>query len=218
MKPNLREARERLRKDFVPAWYQGWAHFWFTTLWSLSLIALSWSRVVEPTLPELALVPVSFLVANLVEYLAHRFPMHHRTPGLGLLFDRHTLIHHQFYTHEAMATESSRDFKMILFPANVSVFFVVGLSGPLSLALYALASTNAAFLFFGTTVAYYLSYEWLHWSYHQPAGHWVARVPGMAALSRHHTVHHDPRLMTRFHFNITFPIFDVVFRTRKSTT
>jgi sterol desaturase/sphingolipid hydroxylase (fatty acid hydroxylase superfamily) len=64
-------------------------------------------------------------------------------------------------------------------------------------------------------VGYFLSYEWLHWSYHQPAGHWVHRVPGLRNPSLCHTLHHDPRFMIRHNFNITFPIFDRVFGTRK---
>jgi len=32
-------------------------------------------------------------------------------------------------------------------------------------------------------------------------------------LRRHHAAHHDPRLMTRYNFNVTFPIADRLFGT-----
>ncbi len=35
----------------------------------------------------------------------------------------------------------------------------------------------------------------------------------MGRLRHHHTVHHDPRLMNRYNFNITYPIFDWLFGT-----
>jgi hypothetical protein len=209
---SLAAARAKLRAD-VPSWYRGWAHFWFTTVWSLTVLVLAWRQVSEPTSAELAIVPIAFLVANLVEYLAHRYPMHHRTRGLTIFYDRHTVVHHNFYTHEAMAAESSRDFKMILFPANVAVAFVLGVGAPIAALFYWVVSPNAGWLFLGTALFYYLTYEWLHWSYHQPAGHWVRGVPGISILSRHHTLHHDPRQMTKLHFNITYPIFDWVFGT-----
>ena len=42
----------------------------------------------------------------------------------------------------------------------------------------------------------------------------MARVPGVAWLRQHHTTHHDPRLMSAWNFNITFPICDALLGTR----
>ena len=38
-------------------------------------------------------------------------------------------------------------------------------------------------------------------------------LPFMAALRRHHTLHHDPARMGRYHFNISFPVCDRLFGT-----
>jgi len=58
-----------------------------------------------------------------------------------------------------------------------------------------------------------VSYEWLHLSYHLPHDHLVGRSRIIRALRRHHTIHHDPRLMQRWNLNVTVPLWDVVMRT-----
>mgnify|MGYP001499167400 CR=1 FL=1 len=38
-------------------------------------------------------------------------------------------------------------------------------------------------------------------------------LPLIGRLKRLHQAHHDPRLMARYNFNITYPVCDVVFGT-----
>ena len=59
-------------------------------------------------------------------------------------------------------------------------------------------------------MAYVLSYEWLHLAYHLPPDSFVGRLPPIRFLRRHHATHHDPRLMMRWNFNITIPLWDLV--------
>lgn len=59
----------------------------------------------------------------------------------------------------------------------------------------------------------YLNYELLHFCYHLDEHHWGARLPFMARPRRFHTVHHNRRLMSRYNFNITYPIGDALFGT-----
>jgi hypothetical protein len=72
---------------------------------------------------------------------------------------------------------------------------------------------NLGWLFAATGVGYFLTYEWLHFAYHQPEASWIGRNPIVARLRRHHAVHHDPHRMRRVNFNITFPIADWLFGT-----
>ena len=194
--------------------YSGWLHFAFTSIGSLSAIGFALSRLAEPSVLEWLTVPATFVVANFGEYFGHRGPMHHRRRGLGLLFQRHTLQHHRFFTADAMTCESTRDFKMVLFPPVMLLFFLGALAAPIGLGLFALFGSNVGWLFVATAVAYFLSYEWLHFAYHQPPASAIGRLPGLAALRRHHAVHHDPRRMQRWNFNITFPIADRVMGTQ----
>jgi hypothetical protein len=193
--------------------YRGWAHFAFTSLGSLGVILFALSRLSEVRPLEWLTVPASFLLANVAEYFGHRHPMHHRKKGLGLVYRRHTQQHHHFFTHEAMAYASSHDFRMVLFPPVMLLFFLGAIGTPIGALLFVLATPNVGWLFVATAMGYFLTYEWLHFCYHLPLEHPVARLPLLARLRKHHRAHHDLRLMGRYNFNITFPLCDRVFGT-----
>jgi hypothetical protein len=200
--------RERYRKENVGPRYSGWLHFAFTVCGSLSVIAFAIARVHTVHAAEWLVLPLGFLFANVCEYLGHKGPMHRPARGLTILFRRHTLEHHRFFTSQAMHYESSRDFKMVLFPPVMLLFFLGALATPLSLALFLCASPNAGWLFVAVAMGYFLTYEVLHFAYHLHPDSWVGRLPFMEGLRRHHTRHHDPALMGKYNFNITFPICD----------
>jgi sterol desaturase/sphingolipid hydroxylase (fatty acid hydroxylase superfamily) len=202
------------RRDEIGAGYSGWGHFALTTFTSLAAIAFAASRAHAVRPIEWLTVPLTFCVANVGEYLGHRGPMHHSRRGLRLLYRRHAGQHHRFFTHESMRCASSRDFKMVLFPPVMLAFFFGGLAAPIGALLYLVAGANVTWLFVATNTSYFLAYEWLHLAYHLGDDGLVARVPLLPLLRRHHTLHHDPRLMSRCNFNITFPICDRLFGTR----
>jgi hypothetical protein len=195
--------------------YSGALHFAFTTTGSLAVIAAALVAVELPTAAELLAVPLTFLFANLVEYRAHRGPMHRRHSPLGVLFERHALQHHRFYTHEAMAFEGPRDLKIVLFPPVMLLLFLGGIALPVGLLLWLAATRNVAALYVATAMAYFLAYEWLHLAYHLPPSSGLDRLPLLARLRAHHQAHHDPALMARWNFNITFPIGDALYGTRR---
>ena len=71
-----------------------------------------------------------------------------------------------------------------------------------------LLSRSCGLLFVATSLLFFLMYEWLHLAYHIPADTWLGRNPLIAKLRARHQLHHDPRLMKRWNFNITVPLFD----------
>jgi hypothetical protein len=180
---------------------------------SLAVIAIAIARLDNVTALEWLTVPLTFLYANLAEYLGHRGPMHHRTHGMGLLFERHTGQHHHFFTADAMALDDTGDYRAVLFPAVMIVFFLGGFALPAGLLLVWAFSSNVAWLFVATAVAYFLNYELLHFAYHAPAGSRMTRIPGVQRLGRLHRAHHDPRLMQMKNFNVTYPLCDALFGT-----
>lgn len=193
--------------------YSGWLHFVFTSSVCLATIVFCTMRLKAVAPLEWLTVPAVFLYANLVEYLGHRGPMHHPLRGLRLLYQRHAKQHHRFFTHQCMAFEGSRDFKAVLFPPVMILFFIGGFGAPMWVLLYLLASANVAWLAVATAVAYYLNYEWLHFAYHCEPRSWIGRLPGLASLRRLHLHHHDPQSMARHNFNITYPLADWLFGT-----
>jgi hypothetical protein len=205
--------RDEYRRTSIGAGYRGWAHFALTSGVSLSVIVFALLHVHGVRPVELLVVPATFLFANFAEYNGHRGPMHHPTRGLGLLFKRHTREHHHYFTHEAMHYESPRDFKMVLFPPVMLLFFLGVLATPVGALLFLLVSPSVAWLYVAVAMGYFLTYEWLHFAYHLHPDGAVGRLPFMSTLRRHHTAHHDLALMGKHNFNITFPICDWLYGT-----
>jgi sterol desaturase/sphingolipid hydroxylase (fatty acid hydroxylase superfamily) len=205
--------RIEFRAARKPTWLKGWLHFRLILLLGAGTTALSAWLVRRPMWWEWASIPAGFFIANFVEWLAHRYPMHHPWPGLKIAYEMHTLKHHRVFTHDAMEAESPDDFDMVLFsPLSLSMF-LFGTGLPVALLFFAFVSWNAGWIFVALAVDYYVLYECCHMAYHLPESSWVGRLPGMALLRRHHTHHHDLELMSHWNFNVTFPIFDRVFGT-----
>ncbi len=209
----LTEFRARFHEKETPGWYSGWAHFLLTT--GTSVAAISWAvSALDPVQPlEWLTIPLTFIYATLAEYFGHRGPMHHPRKGLRLIYHRHTRQHHRFFTHEHMNYESSRDFKAVLFPFVMIVFFFIGFGGPIAALIWWLLTPNVALLFIITAVAYFLNYELFHFIYHCDDDSLWRKIPGINRLRQLHLNHHNPELMQHHNFNITYPIGDWLFGT-----
>jgi hypothetical protein len=205
--------RDQYRRDHVPAHYRGWLHLLFT--FGVGSTALAWCllqlNAVQPL--EWVTIPLTALYANLAEYWGHRGPMHHRTRGLGMVFERHTRQHHRFFTAIVMPIDGLRDLRAVLFPPVLMTFFILAFALPVALLLSWLATPNVGWLFIATSLGYFLNYEFLHLAYHLPPDHFIGRFPLVSRLKRLHETHHDPRLMARHNFNITYPLGDWLFGT-----
>jgi hypothetical protein len=206
-------ARKAFRDRRIGPGYSGPLHLASTISISLT-IAVASALMLESVTPlEWLTIPLTFLYANLSEYLGHRGPMHHRTRFLSKVFERHSIEHHSFFTDKAASFDSSQDYKAVLFPPILLIFFVGGFAIPVGALLYWLVSPNVCFLFILTAVLYFLNYELLHFAYHADPASRLGRLPFMGRLRQHHIAHHNRRLMTRYNFNITYPICDVIFGT-----
>jgi sterol desaturase/sphingolipid hydroxylase (fatty acid hydroxylase superfamily) len=207
--PRTAAFRAEYRADVLPPRYSGAAHVALVLAVAGGGIAaaLAFAAAHGARWSDAWIVPLTVLVANAVEYLAHRGPMHHRTRVLPALHTRHSGRHHRFFVADAMPFESLRDFHAVLFPPVLLLFF-----GAIACGLGALvalvAPAGVAALFVATALGYYLLYEVLHVLYHVPA-HWrVGRLPGVRWLARLHQLHHEPQRMQRANFNLVFPLCD----------
>jgi len=215
---DVQRFREEYRSSHIGRFYRGWLHFSFTTLGCLLTIGFAISRIDDVLWHQWLTIPATFFLANAVEYAGHKNAMHRPVRGLTLVFRRHTLQHHHFYTHDAMAAESSRDFHMTLFPPVLLLFFLGAIAAPIGAALFLFVSANAGWLFLANAMGYFLLYEWLHFSYHLHPDSRVGRLWPVRVLRRHHTAHHDKALMGRWNFNITFPICDALLGTTHASS
>ena len=190
MQKDTEQFRNEYRTTEVSKNYSGKLHFAFTTSWCLALIGTCIYFIHQPTWKEILIIPISFLYINLAEYFGHKGPMHNRKKMLDKVFKRHTLQHHQFFTNQQMQCDSVQDFKMILFPPVLIIFFFFAFAVPVSFVFYIFWSMNAALIFAATVFVYYLNYEYLHLAYHLPDEHFNSK-----------------------NYNISYPIFDVIFGT-----
>ncbi len=207
------EYRAAYRREHIGPRYSGQAHLAFAVLFSLGGIALA-SLQLDAVRPlEWLTIPLAFLYANLAEYAGHRWVMHRKVRGLSLIYERHAGQHHRFFTDRHMELEGWQDCKVVLFPAVLMVFFFGAFALPLGLLLAWLTNANVAWLFVIVALGYYLNYELLHLAYHLPANSRVLQLPIIRRLRRLHHRHHEPGLMARANFNITYPVGDWLFRT-----
>jgi hypothetical protein len=209
----VEQARAAFRERHISKHYSGPLHLATTVSISLLIALLCAAMLANVTALEWLTIPLTFLYANLSEYLGHKGPMHHKTRFLGPIFERHTIEHHAFFTDKAATYDTSQDFKAVLFPPTMLLFFNGCFALPVAAFLYFLLSPNVAFLFVLTAILYFLNYELLHFAYHMDPASWVGRLPFMDRLRKHHTLHHNHRLMNRYNFNITYPICDHLFGT-----
>lgn len=196
----------------LPRFYNGYLHFFVPNLVCIAGIALSISQISSVQWWEWLMLPAAFLFANIGEWWVHQGPLHNKVEGLRLLFDRHTLTHHEYFHHDSMAAESHKDWFYVLFPMW-AVFGVFLPMLPIVAVLFFFVSVNAAWIFMLMGFFYFIFYEWMHLLYHLPENHWATRNRLVRFLQRHHRYHHHKRLMQKYNFNVTFPLGDYLFGT-----
>lgn len=206
-------ARTAFRENRIPEHYSGPLHLVTIIGFSILVAAMSLAMLSDVRSAEWLAIPLTFLYCNLAEYLGHRGPMHKKTRLLTGIFKRHTVEHHSFFTDEAISFDSPRDYRAVLFPPILLVFFFGFFAVPVGATLYYLVSPNVCFLFVFTAILYYLNYELFHFSYHVDPQSWLGRARLIRRLRSNHVLHHDKTLMTRYNFNITYPICDRLFGT-----
>ncbi len=214
-KSSTHEFRETYRNTIIGKKYNGKLHFWGITLFCIVVVSFAVSRIQSPNWKEILVIPVSFILVNAAEYFGHKGPMHHLNKRLAVVFKRHTLQHHEFFTYDDMYFDSQNDAKAVLFPPILLLFFFFFFAVPCWLLFYLFWSANAGYFFIATVFVYYLNYEWLHYTYHLPPEHYISKLPFIKILRRLHHVHHEKTLMTKYNFNITYPIFDWLLGTYK---
>lgn len=206
--------REELRQAAVattPRWYSPWLHLAFPSLVGAAVIAFACAMVDGLRLWQLAVIPAGFVLANLVEWHAHKELLHKRRWFAPALYDQHTPKHHQIYTTDAMEVQDPRELRLVLIPAY-GILLILLSSAPMTYLLWRW-SPNVAWLWLATNTGYILAYEWLHLAYHAPKTSFAGRNRWIRKLRRHHAIHHDLQMMQAWNFNVTVPLFDWILGT-----
>ena len=154
--------------------------------------------------------PAFFIVANLIEWTVHKYPMHHPRPP-HILYKNHTLIHHLAFTNRNMPITRTAELGLVMMPWYTMLGLFV-FASPVMIVAGLLRGPGLAGVFLLAAVAYFLMYEVLHASYHLPdavlnrVG--VGRLRLFRAAQAHHRHHHVLTRMSRVNFNVTFPLMD----------
>ena len=157
-------------------------------------------------------IPFVVLLANYFEWRVHKRVLHKRFWPFEVIYDKHTPMHHMVYVEEDMALRSVKEFRLVLIPA-AGVLGIVLAAAPIAFVLARYWSGAAGWLFLLTASLFMVSYEVLHLCYHAPTDSFIGRRKIIARLRAHHAKHHDPRLMQKYNFNVTVPLFDWIMGT-----
>lgn len=210
----MHKFRETYRKNISKS-YNGYLHILSVFLIGLSVIFYSITMLDNVSLAEYISVPMTIIVVNFAEYASHRWLGHKKTKVAALFYSRHTGDHHSFFLANHMSYESTRDWRVILFPAYLIIAFILGLILPMGYILTSVFTDNVAYLYSASAIFGYLFYETMHFSYHLPKGSFFERFLFWKKMKNLHDLHHNRNVMTKHNFNITIPIFDWLLRTYK---
>jgi len=156
--------RADFRTRIAPAYY-GWAHV--ALIYALGGAAIWYCarQIAAPAWYEFLVIPVAFCISNAFEWWIHRYVMHRPVKGFMGIYKRHTLAHHQFFTHIEPTIDNTRDFRIVFFPPYALVAFMA-LSLPPAALLGLVGLPNAGWLLLITNVGLYLNYELFHYWCH----------------------------------------------------
>ena len=201
-------------RERVAGWYNGWLHIAVIYTIGFTALYVYVSNIANVAWWEWLTVPVVFLFCNFFEWALHRYVMHRpsRIPLLRAVYNRHTLMHHQFFTEEEMRFADHHDWRVTFFPPYALVTFTL-MSIPGAVVLSWLISPNVGWLFITTTTSVYLLYEVMHFTTHIDENWFVRNMPFINTNRRHHAAHHNQSIMMERNMNLTFPIMDWAFGT-----
>jgi hypothetical protein len=213
----MTDRQRRYRANYrerVAGWYNGWLHVFIIYAIGFTALYVYLSNLSDVTPLEWLTVPLTFLFCNFFEWWIHRYVMHRpsKNPVFRAVYNRHTLMHHQFFTDHEMRFAGHHDWRVTFFPPYALATFTL-MSIPAAIALGWLLSPNVGWLFIATTTSVYLIYEFMHFCCHVEDNAFVRNMPFVNTIRRHHAAHHNQSIMMERNMNLTFPIMDWLFGT-----
>src|SRR5215471_6371824 len=96
-----------VRADHIPAGYSPWRHL------ALATGGLALAARARPT--DWLLLPLFWVIANFIEWMVHRNPMH-RPLRPRIMYRNHAQLHHLAFTDGHMVIGPTRDLGLIMMP------------------------------------------------------------------------------------------------------
>jgi hypothetical protein len=219
--PELPAAAARfVRADHLPAAYSPARHAARTLAIACALAATGALLATRARPLDWVLAPIFFVVANFIEWMIHRHPMHHPQPP-RFMYANHTLLHHLAFTDRNMPVTRPAELGLVMMPWYTMLGLFV-LASPIMVLAGLVRGPGLAGVFLLAAVAYFLMYETLHALYHLPDATLDRLGLGRRALFRrmqaHHAHHHILGRMAHVNFNVTIPLMDVLLGTNEKAS
>lgn len=197
----------------IPDNYSPLLHFGIiNTSMALIIYLIIHYLVSWPTALEVSTIPLSVLIMLFIEYFAHKGPLHHKRKTIALVFQYHTLSHHERFRHDSIDIKNAREIYLVLFPWWAPLTYTLLLIPPCVVIAMTMSITVAG-LFGATCLGYMLAYEWAHLMCHLPQQYKLLAMPIVGGMIAHHTTHHNKRLMGQWNYMILCPLIDKLFGT-----
>lgn len=205
------------RAGHLPAAYSPWMHVARTAMIATTIAAIGVMLSLHARPVDWLLMPAFFVVANLLEWTVHRFPMHRPMPP-RIMYKNHAMLHHIAFTDRNMPVGGARELGLVMMPWYTMIgLFVV--ASPVMVIAGVLRGPGLAGVFVLAAVLYFVSYETLHALYHLPDETLNRIVLGRLGVFRrmqaHHARHHVLRRMAEVNFNVTVPLMDWLLGTKE---
>lgn len=155
----------------------------------------------------------TIVYSNFIEYFIHRWPMHTKFPLMKKLYKIHSGNHHRYFTDEYMNIETKQDVLSTITNFSAVLMLVFAIIIPTSLLLGFTFGYDVGVLFYACAIGYYLFYELTHFVSHLPFENVLLKIPYFKSAKIRHSLHHNTKMMREWNFNVSYPIFDKVFKT-----
>jgi hypothetical protein len=209
-----------VRAAHLPAGYSPWRHLGLTAGIASAITALGVALAWRARPLDWVLMPIFFVVANLIEYTVHRYPMHH--PMFPrIMYKNHAMLHHIAFTDRNMPITETRELGLVMMPWYTMIG-LFGVTAPVMVIAAMLRGPGLAGVFLLGAVLYFASYETLHALYHLRDETLdriaLGRLGVFRRMRAHHQHHHVLKRMAYVNFNVTVPLMDYVFGTKERGT
>src|SRR4029078_649341 len=104
-----------VRAEHIPAGYSPWRHMALTLCLAAALAALGGALAARARAADWLLRPVFLVIANFIEWMVHRNPMH-RPLTPRILYRNHAQLHHLTFTDGHMVIGPPTDLGLIMMP------------------------------------------------------------------------------------------------------
>src|SRR6185369_908530 len=102
-----------VRADHIPAGYAPWRHM--TLALATVLATLGLALAVRARASDWLLLPGFLVIANFIEWMVHRHPMH-RPLRPRIMYRNHAQLHHLAFTDGHMVIGKTNDLGLIMMP------------------------------------------------------------------------------------------------------